>query len=61
MKVDRNNTAYNLPDCLIVGAAKSGSTALFKILCQYDEVYGSSIKEPWFFSFMDESLEDKYA
>jgi len=60
MKVDRNNTAYNLPDCLIVGAAKSGSTALFQILSQYDDVSASSIKEPWFFSFMDEGLESKY-
>ena len=59
MKVDKNNTAYNLPDCLIVGAAKSGSTALFKILSQYDDVSASPIKEPWFFSFMDEGLESK--
>lgn len=35
-----------LPNFFIVGAAKSGTTALYHYLCQHPEVYMSPIKEP---------------
>ena len=50
MKVKYKNKYITLPDCIIVGAAKSGTTALFKYLSTYSQVCSSSIKEPWFFS-----------
>jgi hypothetical protein len=39
-----------LPDFLVVGAAKSGTTALCEYLGQHPEVYMSAVKEPLFFS-----------
>lgn len=35
----------------IIGAAKSGTTALFNALCTHPEICGSKMKEPHFFSF----------
>ncbi|BBO79509.1 hypothetical protein DSCO28_00750 [Desulfosarcina ovata subsp. sediminis] len=42
----------NLPDFLIVGAAKSGTTTLFRELNSYSEVFIPGIKEGRFFSNM---------
>jgi hypothetical protein len=39
-----------LPNFLVVGAAKSGTTALCEYLGQHPEVYMSAVKEPLFFS-----------
>ncbi len=39
-----------LPTFLIIGAAKSGTTALYEALAQHPEVYMSPIKEPNFFA-----------
>jgi hypothetical protein len=39
-----------LPTFLVVGAAKSGTTALYHYLNQHPEVYMSAVKEPLFFS-----------
>ena len=58
MKIKHKNKYINLPDCIIAGAAKSGTTALFKYLSEYNEIYCSEIKEPWFFSHMNN--ENKY-
>jgi hypothetical protein len=35
-----------LPNFLVVGAAKSGTTSLFDYLCQHPEIYGPTVKEP---------------
>ena len=40
-----------LPNFLIVGAQKSGTTALYYYLEQQPQVYMSPIKEPHFFCF----------
>lgn len=40
----------NLPNFFIIGAAKSGTTALFDVLNQHPEVYFPFQKEPNFFS-----------
>jgi len=40
-----------LPNFLIVGAAKSGTTSLYYYLKQHPEIYMSDFKEPQFFSF----------
>jgi len=41
---------FNLPNFLLVGAAKSGTTALYYQLKEHPEIFFSSIKEPCFFS-----------
>jgi hypothetical protein len=43
----------NLPDFLIVGAPKGGTTSLHYYLKQHPSVFMPERKEPWFFSFMD--------
>jgi hypothetical protein len=51
MKIQYNNKTYNLPDFLIVGAAKSGTTSLHYYLNGQDNVFLPEIKESYFFSF----------
>lgn len=46
------------PDFLILGAAKSGTTSLYRYLSSHPEVYMPSVKEPRFFAF-DDDLPDK--
>jgi hypothetical protein len=47
----------NLPDFLIIGAAKSGTTSLYEYLGQHPQVYMSPIKEPNFFGLGEEALQ----
>lgn len=42
-----------LPDFLLVGAAKSATTSLYHYLSQHPGVRMTSLKENWFFSFLD--------
>ncbi len=39
-----------LPDFLIIGAAKSGTTTLYEYLCKHPQIFMSTPKEPDFFS-----------
>lgn len=39
-----------LPDFLIIGAAKSGTTTLYEYLCRHPQVFMSTPKEPEFFA-----------
>lgn len=41
-----------LPDFLVVGAAKSGTSSLHAYLDEHPDIQMPKIKEPWFFSFM---------
>ena len=43
-----------LPNFLVVGAAKAGTTSLYHYLKQHPEIYMSPIKEPYFFSFVNQ-------
>jgi len=54
MKITYNNTEVNMPDTIIVGAAKSGTTSLFNYLTNHPDIFSPKEKEPWFFSFKDE-------
>jgi len=45
-----------MPNFLIIGAAKSGTTALYQYLKQHPQIYMSSVKEPEFFAFEGENL-----
>jgi len=46
-----------MPNFLVIGAAKSGTTSLYYYLRQHPEVYMSPIKEPHFFSFEGEQTD----
>ena len=48
-----------LPNFLIIGAAKSGTTSLYNYLKQHPEIYMSPVKEPYFFTFMNEKVDLK--
>ena len=41
---------HQLPDCLIIGAAKAGTTSLFNVLAGHPQVFASKVKETRFFS-----------
>ncbi len=45
-----------LPNFLLIGAAKSGTTTLYHCLAQHPQVFTSEMKEPAFFAFVDEEL-----
>jgi hypothetical protein len=47
------------PDFLIVGAARSGTTALHRMLKQHPQVFLPAVKEPCFFAFADEHKQYK--
>ncbi|MGL5795517.1 MAG: sulfotransferase family protein [Waterburya sp.] len=44
------NSAMRLPDFLIIGAAKSGTTSLYEYLNRHPQIFLSRIKEPQFFA-----------
>ena len=54
MKVTLDPTDVRLPDFLIVGAAKSGTTSLYYYLNRHPDIFMPEIKDPWFFSFKDD-------
>ncbi len=41
----------SMPNFLVIGAAKSGTSALYAYLRQHPQVFGSEIKEPGFFAY----------
>ncbi len=45
-----------LPDFIIIGAAKAGTTTLYQYLCRHPQIYMSTPKEPDFFA-----IESHYA
>ena len=51
------NEMGRLPTFLVIGAARSGTTALYAYLQQHPQVFMSPIKEPNFFSFEGQSLD----
>ncbi len=51
MKVVSDNQTLVLPDFLILGAMRSGTTSLYHYLKQHPEIFMPSLKEPHFFSY----------
>lgn len=51
MKVQFENKEITLPDFLLIGAAKSGTTTLFEYLNTHPEVFVPAKKELFYFSF----------
>jgi hypothetical protein len=55
---DYQGRTYRLPDFLIPGAAKSGTTTVYQLLSQHPDLYfPPSRKEPFYFSFGGEKPE----
>ena len=46
-----------MPNFLVIGAAKAGTTALYEYLRQHPQIYMSPHKEPRFFAIADEPLD----
>lgn len=46
-----------MPNFLVIGAMKSGTTSLHHYLRQHPEIYVSAVKEPSFFAFEGSTLE----
>ena len=46
-----------MPNFLVVGAQKAGTTALYQYLKQHPDVYMSPVKEPHFFAFEGRDLD----
>lgn len=59
MIVNYNGKDVKLPDFLIVGAAKSGTTSLYYYLKQHPRIFLPKVKELCFFRFMDSPKADK--
>lgn len=53
MDVPYNNRNYRLPDFLIIGLGKCGTTTLAELLNAHPEAGLSAVKEPHFFSYDD--------
>ncbi len=47
----------NVPTFMIIGAARSGTTALYDLVRQHPQVFMSAIKEPNYFAFEGEKLD----
>ena len=47
----------SMPNFLIIGAAKSGTSSLYAYSKQHPEIYMSSLKEPRFFAFEGEKVD----
>lgn len=49
--MSRVDTPTPLPNFLIIGAPKCGTTALYAAAAPYSQVYMCWVKEPYFFAF----------
>lgn len=49
----------NLPNFFIIGAAKSGTTALYRYIKQHPDIFMPARKEPHHFSFTEETKQTK--
>lgn len=60
MIVEYCGSDIKMPDFLIVGAPRSGTTTLYSCLCKHPHIFMSEEKEPMFFIFLgkDRSFQD---
>ena len=47
----------NMPNFLVIGAEKAGTTALYHVLRQHPQIYMSPVKEPCFFAFENHRMD----
>ena len=57
MLIEFENGELKLPDFLIIGAARSGTTSLYYSLRRHPGVFMPDLKEPFYLSFVDEIPE----
>lgn len=48
-----------MPNFLVIGAQKAGTTALYEYLRQHPQIYMSPVKEPHFFTYEGEKLDSR--
>lgn len=53
-RVTQDGTEERLPNLVIAGVGKAGTTSLFWYLSQHPDVCGSSVKEPRYFRYRDD-------
>jgi Sulfotransferase family len=53
------NTSAKMPNFLIIGVEKAGTTALYHYLQQHPQIYMSPVKEPAFFLFDGEEPDER--
>ncbi|MDB9823133.1 sulfotransferase [Deltaproteobacteria bacterium] len=56
MKVTYNNNEISVPDFLIIGAMRSGTTSLYSYLSSHPDIFMPTLKEPQFFSYLGEPV-----
>ena len=63
MVVEFNNKKVKLPDFIIVGVSRSGTTSIYRALIQHPNIFFSYRKEPFFFNgpYFQNYSEDKCA
>ena len=54
LRQDKDQQSMSMPNFLIIGAMKSGTTALYYYLEQHPEIYMGPVKEPNFFSSQEQ-------
>ncbi|MFM9986435.1 MAG: sulfotransferase family protein [Flavobacteriales bacterium] len=54
MVVDNSGQLLKLPDFMLAGAAKCGTTSIYQYLQHHPRIYIPEIKEPFYFSFDDQ-------
>ena len=59
-EIDGSLGLSKLPDFLVLGAPRCGTTSLYYYLGEHPEVYMAPLKEPWFFIFYGSDLTELY-
>jgi len=55
-KLPTKGAEMTMPNFLIIGAPKSGTTSIYQYLAEHPEVFMSPVKEPHFFAFEGQTL-----
>lgn len=56
-KIERQDTSRQMPNFIIIGAGKAGTSSVFYYLEQHPQIYMSSFKEPKFFALEGEPID----
>lgn len=55
-KIDRPHNSRQMPNFIVIGAGKAGTSSIFYYLKQHPQIYMSPLKEPKFFALKGEPL-----
>lgn len=59
MKLTRNGAVVNVPDFMVVGASRCGTTSLHRNLVRHPDIYLPAIKEPMYFCELGEGVSQE--